>query len=70
MSEVKTMGQVAYEAAACFNGDVRPWGEAHQDTWNVAAEAVREKALQEAIDALPVGSVHAADAIRKVLYNK
>lgn len=66
----KSPGQVAYEAAAEFNGDVLPWAQANQAAWQVAAEAVREQALQDVIDALPVGSIHAADAIRKILYNK
>lgn len=66
----KPMGQIAYEAAAEFNGDTRLWGDVIQGGWLVAAEAVREKTLQDAINALPVGSLHAADAIRCLLYNR
>lgn len=40
MSEEKTLGQIAYEAAADYNGDVRSWDEADQGTWEVAAKAV------------------------------
>lgn len=38
--EEKTFGQLAYEAAAEYNGDIRPWVDANQGAWEVAAQAV------------------------------
>lgn len=40
MNEGKTPGQIAYEAAAGYNGDVLPWEKAKQGTWEVAAAAI------------------------------
>lgn len=40
MGDEKSLGQIAYEAAAEYNGDVRPWEEVSQRMWEVAAEAV------------------------------
>lgn len=40
MNKGKTLGQIAYEAAADYNGDLLPWEKANQGTWEVAAEAI------------------------------
>lgn len=39
-SEKKTLGQLAYEAAAGHNGDIRSWDDVDKETWEVAAQAV------------------------------
>lgn len=44
-AEIKKLGQIAYEAAAEFNGDVRPWSQVNQETWDVAANAVAKNML-------------------------
>lgn len=60
MSEEKTLGQIAYEAAAEYNGDVRSWADANKGTWEVAAGAVAAscslltKLLNSRTDKLPV----------------
>lgn len=52
MAKRKTAGQVAYEAASEFAGDVRPWGQAcpSQEYWEVAAKAVSAVCAKRAKD--------------------
>ena len=38
----KTIGQIAYEAAAKVTNCDQPWSKANQAKWEAAAEAVKE----------------------------
>lgn len=40
MSEEKTLGQIAYEAAAAVTACGQPWNEANKAKWEMAANAV------------------------------
>lgn len=47
MSTVKTLGQIAYEAATEVAGKGGPWDEAPQLRWEAAAEAVRRAVIAD-----------------------
>jgi hypothetical protein len=44
---MKTLGQIAYEAAAEVTGCQQPWSEATKEKWDAAAKAVAERCAKE-----------------------
>jgi len=44
---MKTLGQIACEAAAEITGCQQPWSEATMDKWEAAAKAVAERCAKE-----------------------